>query len=54
MTEPKSEQTIRIKSTEEHDWKVSFRRAKREAEAELQEIHRDAANRVRDLLKRAS
>lgn len=38
----------------EPEWKAVFRRAKQEAEAELQEIHRDAANRARELLRRAS
>lgn len=37
----------------EPEWKRAFRKAKQEAEVELQEIHRDAANRVRELLRRA-
>lgn len=38
----------------EPDWKTAFRKAKQEAETELQEIHREAANRARALLRRAS
>ena len=36
------------------EWKIAFMKAKRQAENELQEIHRDAANRARALLRRAS
>ena len=42
------------RGTVEPEWKTAFRKAKREAEAEFQEIHREAANRVRELLRRAS
>lgn len=54
MHEPKPEATVHPEPNREPEWKAAFRRAKLEAEVELQEIHRDAANRVRDLLRRAS
>ena len=38
----------------EPDWKASFREAKDEAEVELRKIHREAAERVRERLRRAS
>lgn len=54
MTEAKPDTTVRAQPNTEPEWKAAFRRAKQEAEVELQEIHRDAANRVRELLRRAS
>lgn len=38
----------------EPEWKIAFMQAKQQAEHELQEIHRDAANRARELLRKAS
>jgi uncharacterized membrane protein len=54
MTHTKADRTPVARNAAEPEWKTAFKKAKQEAENELQEIHREAANRARALLRRAS
>jgi uncharacterized membrane protein len=54
MTHTKADRDPVAREAAEPEWKTAFRKAKQEAESELQEIHREAANRARALLRRAS
>lgn len=54
MTHTKADRDPAARDAAEPEWKTAFRKAKQEAESELQEIHREAANRARALLRRAS
>lgn len=54
MTDEKADRAAEARGAAEPQWKAAFRKAKQEAEVELQEIHSEAARRVRAHLRRAS
>lgn len=54
MSEAKAEPKSESQASAEPEWKIAFMTAKQQAEIELQEIHRAAANRARELLREAS